>query len=531
MEFENWCTAKGFDVSTMNAAMKATLQAAWRAEVNPAPANLPENKPPTSAVNVTPTSTTPSSSGVTGPSIDDIVSAARVENERRQQTTELIAEFVGMCPGNVNQFEQIGRNAIDTRAAVATTRKELANAHELYTLRTLRPGSSPNIITNSGAQVVDNLILEAAVCRAGRLPNLESNYQPRVLEAVDHRFGNQGIGLVELIGMCAHQNGFRGTPGRNLPAALRAAFRADDMRADVGPSTLSISGILSATVNKFLLVSWMSVEQEWRKISAIKTVKDFKTITSYSLTGDLAYEVVNPGGQIAHGTLGNESYTNSADTYGKILGVDRRDLINDDLGALTNIGKRLGRGGALKLNEVFWTEFLADHSTFFPVDNSRLNYDAGTDTEFNADGLVNADIMWDAKLDPDNKPLSIAAKYILTPPSHKIAARRLMTSQSVQKDTDAGDVNPWAGMFEVVCSKYLANSAMGGGYSSLAWYLIADPNDLPVIETCFLNGNEMPTIETVEMDGDRLGMAMRGYHDFGVNKQEYRAALKLKGAA
>jgi len=303
------------------------------------------------------------------------------------------------------------------------------------------------------------------------------------------------------------------------------------MQANVGPSTLSISGILSNTANKFLREGWEGVESAWRSITSIRSVSDFKTITSYSLTGDLAYEKLAPGGEIKHGTLGNETYTNQADTYAKFLGIDRRDLINDDLGALTRVRTRLGRGGALKLNEVFWTEFLADHSTFFPTDASLLNYDAGTDTAFTADGLTAAEVFWDAKTDPDGKPLAIMARYLLVPPAYKNAARRLMGSPNTMKDSDLGNNNPHAGKYEVVSSVYLANSAMGGGYSALAWYMIADPLDLPVIETCFLNGNETPIIEDVELDSDRLGMAMRAYHDFGVNKQEYRAALKLKGEA
>jgi hypothetical protein len=79
-------------------------------------------------------------------------------------------------------------------------------------------------------------------------------------------------------------------------------------------------------------------------------------------------------------------------------------------------------------------------------------------------------------------------------------------------------------------SNYLANSNYTG-YSAVAWYMLADPNDIPVIETAFLDGVEMPTVETVELDADRLGVAMRAWWDFGCNKQEYRGALKLKGEA
>jgi hypothetical protein len=52
-----------------------------------------------------------------------------------------------------------------------------------------------------------------------------------------------------------------------------------------------------------------------------------------------------------------------------------------------------------------------------------------------------------------------------------------------------------------------------------------------MIEVVFLNGQQTPTIEDADADFNTLGVQMRGYFDFGVNKQEYRAAIKSKGAA
>ena len=93
-----------------------------------------------------------------------------------------------------------------------------------------------------------------------------------------------------------------------------------------------------------------------------------------------------------------------------------------------------------------------------------------------------------------------------------------------------GNLNPFAGKFEVVKSTYLANSSYTG-YSALAWYLLCDPNDISVIEVCFLGGREMPIVETADADFDQLGIKIRAYHDFGVTKQEYRGGMKFKGEA
>jgi hypothetical protein len=90
--------------------------------------------------------------------------------------------------------------------------------------------------------------------------------------------------------------------------------------------------------------------------------------------------------------------------------------------------------------------------------------------------------------------------------------------------------NPHAGKFRVEVSRYLSNTQYTG-FSDKAWYLLADPIDLPVIETAFLNGQESPTIETAEADFNVLGVQMRGFHDFGVGLQEPRGGIKAKGEA
>ena len=78
-------------------------------------------------------------------------------------------------------------------------------------------------------------------------------------------------------------------------------------------------------------------------------------------------------------------------------------------------------------------------------------------------------------------------------------------------------------------SRYLGNTAFTGA-SSTASYLLANPNVVPVIQVVFLNGVEAPTVETSDLDFKQLGIQMRGIHDFGVNKMDYRGGVKSAGA-
>ena len=252
--------------------------------------------------------------------------------------------------------------------------------------------------------------------------------------------------------------------------------------------------------------------------------------TSYRLIGKDQYELVAPGGELKHGNLGNESYSNRADTYGLMMAVDRRDIINDDLGAITTVPRKLGRGSGLKINDVFWTVFLAN-SGFFTVGNK--NFLSGTDTVLSIDGLTKAEVAYYDLVDSDGKPIGTMPAIMLGPTALSAIGSQLYKSLEMRDSTANARVpitNPHVGKFRVEVSRYLAN-ALYTGNSSKAWYLITDPNDLPLIEVAFLNGQEAPTIETADADFNVLGVQMRGYHDFGVALQDPRAAIKCKGEA
>ena len=122
---------------------------------------------------------------------------------------------------------------------------------------------------------------------------------------------------------------------------------------------------------------------------------------------------------------------------------------------------------------------------------------------------------------------------LLVPNALKATAEELMMSGEVSDTTaskKAGTTNIHRGKAKVAASSYLSNAAITGN-SALAWYLLANPADLAVIEVCFLNGMQNPTVETAQADFETLGIQMRGYYDFGVSKQETRAGVKMKGEA
>ncbi|MBK9126284.1 MAG: hypothetical protein IPM13_00575 [Phycisphaerales bacterium] len=417
--------------------------------------------------------------------------------------TKRIAAIRTVCNG---RFPEIEARAI----AEGWTRDKT----ELEVLRASRPKAPAVHMTEL---VVTDRVLEAACLQAAKVEKPERYFDAPTLEEAQRQFDGR-LGLAELIIEAARANGYVGRERRVTPEMLRYAF---GQNLQAGFSTIDIGGILSNVANKFLLEGFFSVERTWRNLCAVRNVSDFKTVTSYRLIGKDQYEQVAPGGELKHGTLGEQAYTNKADTYGLLLSIDRRDIINDDLGAITTVPRKLGRGSGLKINDIFWSIFM-NNAAFFSTGNKNLL--TGAETALSIDGLSKAEVAFLNQTDPDGKPLGAMPAIVLVPTALSAMATVLYKSLEI-RDTTASTrypvANPHTGKFRVEVSRYLSN-AQYTGHSDKAWYLLADPIDLPVIEVAFLNGQEAPTIETADADFNVLGVQMRGYHDFGASLQEPR---------
>jgi hypothetical protein len=395
------------------------------------------------------------------------------------------------------------KNDVDHAKVIASLTDKVNNMERLLATRDERPAAPAIHMAQPNARTPE--VIEAAFALQGGLPNVEKHYDAKTLEAAAKIQRTTSLGEVLL--SAAEEGGYTGS--RRISAAtLRPILAA-------AWATHSISGILSATVNKFLLAGFNGVESSWRSISSVRSVNDFKTLTSYRLNGGFVFEKVANGGELKNAPASDESRTISADTYGIMTSVTRTDLINDDLGALTAVPQRIGRGGALKLNSVFWTSF-QDDSAFFTTGRGNKKTTAG------ALSLANLKVvatMFRKLKDPDGHPVAVEPRVLLVPADIELAAAEIMGSSLLVGGSSAGpDRNVLAGRYEVVSTSYLS--------SAEDYYLLASPADLPVMEVAFLNGVQSPIVETAEADFNTLGVQMRGYFDFGVAKAEYLAGVK-----
>ena len=400
-----------------------------------------------------------------------------------------------------------------------------AAMHEADLIRAERP-QAPAI--HSSSRDMSQPVIEAAFCRSAGLADMDAAFKPETIEAADNHYRN--LGVQELLLLAATARGYTGRQrigNDNLREVLTYAMQP--IHAAGGFSGIDVSGILSSSANKILLEGFNQVPQTWREVARTRTVTDFKSVTAYRLTADLEYAEVGPTGEIQHGTLGEESYSMQAKTYAKMLTLTRQDIINDDLGAFDDLRTRLGMGAVLKMNKVFWTLWI-NNSTFFT--SARGNYQSGAGTALGMASLDDAVTLFRQMEGPDGNLLSLEPDRLIVPPELEGTARRLYVSQEM-RDTTASTKTPTANIyqdrFKPVVVPELSNSNYTG-YSTTAWYMLANPAMLATAVMCFLNGVQSPTIESADADFNTLGVQMRGYHDFGVAMSEYRAGVKSAGA-
>ncbi|MCI0364938.1 MAG: hypothetical protein L0219_13755 [Phycisphaerales bacterium] len=502
MNFEQWLTAKGFALADLNDGQRTSLQAIFDAE------EQPEGD---AAV-------------VTTAANSDVIAQIRADAVAE---TKRITDVRRLCAGKHADIE-----------AKAIAEGWDATRIELEVLRAGRPSISGGGMRRDSDSGVTNRAIEASLCLSAGIA------EKRVGEWFDEKTMSaalsrelRGAGLHTLLYEVIRAAGDWVRPGRVDNDMIRTAFHADQRVIQAagggnGFSTISLSGILSNVANKSMLAAYEAVESVVAFFCSETDVNDFKEITRYRLTGNGVFEKVGPDGELKHATLSEQAFSNKVETFGRLIALTRQMIINDDLGAFLQIPRIIGRMSALKREEAVFELLLSNPSNFFSAGNK--NFISGVDTALSIDSLTKGEQTFMDQTDTDGKPILLSPAVLLVPTSLKVTGQQLMTETRVNETTDANKPkpanNPHAGKWKPVASPYLNAQGISGG-SAKAWYLFANPADVSALEIAYLRGKRTPTIESGDTDFNTLGMQWRGYFDFGVAMQDFRAALKSKGEA
>ncbi len=311
--------------------------------------------------------------------------------------------------------------------------------------------------------------------------------------------------------------------GRNAIVAL-AMGNSDEMgfRSMHGTSDFSIA--LASTVNRTLRDAYTSANQTFKAWARKGTLSDFRAATRVAVAGNLSLEKVNEFGEFKRGKISDAGETIQLATYGKVVGVTRQAVINDDLDFLSRIPQMYGRAAAdfesdtvyaiLKGNPV-----MADTVTLFHASHGNLGTGAGI-TESALDEATQG-MRKQKDFGGNNQPLNLVAKTLIVSSARELQARKLLSALLVA--TKSADVNVFSNAYDLVVEPRL------DAVNPLEWFLAADPAQIDTIEYAYLEGEEgLYTEQRMGFDVD--GLEVKARLDFAAKAVDFRGIWKNPGA-
>lgn len=424
---------------------------------------------------------------------------------------------------------------------------------EVHLLRAARP------VVNTAIHVADRNVnceaMEVALLRSfgssvpisakhstGRKYGLEHWYKEETLEA-SHAPQYRGVCLHSLMDNTIRASGEQYHGTRRSDDFIKAFFHANQKLQATGFSNMAASTLLENVAQKMLLSMYEAQNTVWDQFCGVVPANDFKAVSIYRLTVKGGYSPVPATGELQHGTMTNDKYTVQADTYGKLVALSRRDMINDDLNAFAAIPQSLGREAALAIEELVFMQLLANRATLFTA--GQGNYISGASSDLTVDGYTLAFKSFANLVDGDNAPILQVPDRVLVGTQDAVIAGEIFTEKMLETGITGGTKtrpagNPHVGKLRPIVSPYLNNTLIKQRVNNVGtaitnqdsdqWYVFSDPTYGAVINVAFLNGNRVPTIEFSEADFSTLGMQWRSFHDFGVASGDPKMGLWAAGA-
>lgn len=262
-------------------------------------------------------------------------------------------------------------------------------------------------------------------------------------------------------------------------------------------STSDFPALMGNLMYRSLIDWYKTVPSEWRNYSALGDLADFRPATR--IVGYEAEDLiaVEEDGVYQDSKLADASYTVQVGTYGRAFSINRNVIINDDLGYIKQQPKRFGRAAARSIATFVAATLLEgngaafDGTALFHTNHSNIATGAGS--AFSAANLETA-----ISSMQDQTVLgvfhAVQARWLLIHPSLQWRARQVLNSAIIVAAGGAAsdpasqipNINAIQGALGIVIDPFLTDTN--------AYYVLADPADVPVLDVVFLNGKQTPDL-------------------------------------
>jgi len=333
----------------------------------------------------------------------------------------------------------------------------------------------------------------------------------------------RGLTLFELARRSLELHGFA-TEGMSRNAVVAMAMgNSDDMgfRSLHGTSDFTVA--LASTVNRTLRTAYESAPRTFTRWATPGTLSDFRAANRVSVAGNLALEKVNEFGEFKRGKIVDGGETIQLATYGKVVGVTRQVVINDDLNFLQRLPKMYGRAAADFESDTVYgilkgNPNMADGVALFHATHGNL----GTAGAISETTLSEARKSMRLQKDPsgNNQPLNLVGRFIIVGATKETEAQKMFAAVVIA--TKAADTNVFNNTYEIVTEPRLDAT------NPNEWFLAADPGQIDTIEYAYLEGEQgLYTEQRMGFDVD--GLEVKARLDFAAKATDHRGLFKNAG--
>jgi hypothetical protein len=437
--------------------------------------------------------------------------------------------FQGNTPATAADLDAVRAEAALAERSRVSAISALCERHGLTDLRsTLVDGGAT--VDQARAQILETLATRDTQGTQARTPHVQMGADER-----DHR----RAGIEEAILHRASPNAFKLTDngrqyrslsllelGREVLERESVSTRGMDklQLAQRALATSDFPGILANVANKTLRAGYEMAPRTHLPWTKRASAPDFKTIQRSAMGDAPTLKKVNEHGEFTVGTIGEGKETYQLVTYGRIVAVTRQVIINDDLGAFSDIPRKFGYSAATLESDTVWGVLTAnaalgvDSTALFHANHGNLT---GTGTALSVDSLGVGRTLLRKQTSIDGQYINVTARYLLVPAAKETLAQQYTSQAYIAGQSSA--INPFAGTLQVIAEPRLDVA------SGTAWYLAADPMQIDTIEYCYLDGQDGVYIESrngFEVDG----LEIKARLDFAAKALDFRGLYKNVGA-
>lgn len=287
-------------------------------------------------------------------------------------------------------------------------------------------------------------------------------------------------------------------------------------------STSDFPIILGDTVGRTLRQAYSAAPVGIRRLGRETTARDFRSKYRVQLSAAPTLEKVNEAGEFKSGTLGEAKESYAISTFGRIIGITRQALVNDDLGAFADLPRRMGQAAAA-FEADFLVELLTTASGVGPdMNDGNPLFDAAHGNTAGSGGSISETTLSAGRLAMRKQTglggelIAVTPRYVLVPPDKETEAEKVL---SAIQATKTSDVNVFSTLAVVVEPRLTGNR----------WYIVADPAEIDGLEYAYLEGEPGPQITTqagFEIDGVQVKVRL----DFGAGFVDWRGWYVNPGA-